>query len=95
MPSEQILEQLKQAVEAQDKVAVDLLIDEMQPADMAELLCTLPDADALYLLGVLDIEQRAEVFAYLDEDNQQRLAEQMTEKDLSELFSNMNSDRHW
>lgn len=92
MTYEELASALYVAMEKSDTLAIEQLIAEMQPADLAEFVRHEAVDATLKLLTHLPIEQRAEAFGYLDVDTQCQLAEKMTEEGLSQLFVHMNSD---
>ncbi|MBE0505161.1 MAG: magnesium transporter [Marinospirillum sp.] len=89
---EELASALYVAMERSDTLAIEQLIAEMQPADLAEFVRHQTIDATLKLLTHLPIEQRAEAFGYLEVDTQCELAENMTEEGLSQLFVHMNSD---
>ena len=75
---------------------IDLLsdqINELHPADLAEVLTHLPEKYKKGLLDLLSEEDRADVIAELDEDERELLLENFTPKEIAEqVVGNMESD---
>ncbi len=83
---------LNKAIADDDTLALESLVTEIQPADLAEFVRHQTPKAALKLLTHLPLEERADVFGYLKGATQCGLAEKMTETGLSQLFVYMNSD---
>ncbi|MEY6433155.1 magnesium transporter [Thioalkalicoccus limnaeus] len=62
------------------------------PADIAGALAQHPARDQSLVLGMASPAARAEVFGYLDQDQQVRIAQHLDRRRLAELFLNMSSD---
>lgn len=88
----ELSEALHAALEKQDTVAVEQLVTEFQPADLAEWLGEEEIDACLKVLAHLHLVERAEVFGYLPLTLQHELAEQMTLEGLAQLLSSMESD---
>ena len=74
---------------------IDLLsdqINELHPADLAEVLTHLPEKYKKGLLDLLSEEDRADVIAELDEDERELLLENFTPKEIAEQVMNSYSD---
>jgi len=83
---------LHKAMAEDDTLALEQLVIDIQPADLAEFVGQQTPELGLKLLTYLPLEKRADVFGYLDVTSQCELAEKMTERGLSQLFAHMNSD---
>lgn len=83
---------LNKAMAEDDTLTLERLVVEIQPADLAELVGRQATKVGLKLLTHLSLEERADVFGYLNTAIQCELAEEMTEKGLSQLFVHMHSD---
>lgn len=88
----ELLNALRAAMDKQDTVAIEALVIEFQPADLAEFLHDEEVDICLKLLAHLDIEERAEVFGYLPLNTQFEVSEQMTVEGLAQLLNCMDSD---
>lgn len=88
----ELSESLRQAMEKQDTVAIESLVVEFQPADLAEFLHEEEVDVSLKILAHLDIEERAEVFGYLPLNTQFDVSEEMTAEGLAQLLNCMESD---
>lgn len=88
----ELTDALRIAMEKQDSVAIETLVVEFQPADLAEFLRDEEVDVSLKLLAHLDIEERAEVFGYLPLKTQFAVSEKMTAEGLAQLLNCMDSD---
>ncbi|MGB8711622.1 MAG: magnesium transporter [Onishia taeanensis] len=88
---------LETALAQKDQTALEALLGKRRSADVAELLETFIDDDddeatALALLEMLSLERGGNVFSYLQDETQQRLAAGMADKRLVKLLEEMGSD---
>ncbi|WP_151703505.1 magnesium transporter [Nitrincola alkalilacustris] len=83
---------LRTALEQRDTIAIEKLVAEIRPADLAEFLSHEDTADSLRILAHLALEDRAEVYGYLQLSQQHDIAEEMTVEGLAQLLSSMSSD---
>ncbi len=83
-------QELLELIEAKKYFQARNLILEMNAADIAALFEELPPESAVVFFRMLPKELAADVFAYMSTDNQQRIVEGMTDKEitwiLDELF---------
>ncbi|SFX40273.1 magnesium transporter [Marinospirillum alkaliphilum] len=92
MTFEELTQALNEAMDQEDTLAIERLVAEMQPPDLAEFVRHESPEVSLKLLTHLPLEERAEAFGYLELEKQCELALKMTEEGLSQLFVHMNSD---
>lgn len=92
MKYNELSEALRLAMEKQDTVAIETLVMEFQPADLAEFLHEEDTDVSLKLLAHLELEERAEVFGYLPLNEQFNLSQEMTTEGLAQLLNCMDSD---
>ncbi|WP_143962223.1 magnesium transporter [Litoribacter populi] len=90
--SKEYLEQLRQAIEAEDKVFIKESMEGANEADVAALLDELPMQEALYVLRVLDDELAADILIEFDEDDQYKIITAMEQTELAALIDHMDSD---
>lgn len=93
MTYEILVASLQAAVARQDKEAIESLVLEMNPADLADFIqrAEQPDLD-LELLMTVPLAQRAETFGYLPISLQQDMARRFSPKILAELVTAMSAD---
>ena len=82
----EIDKQLVALIKEDNEQAVKELLEELHPADIAELLQDLDDDEAKYVVAHLDAEIAADTLMELDEDDRHRLLEDMPNKDIAKHF---------
>lgn len=93
MTVESIAAALQAAIERQDRHAIENLVAELNPADLADFIqnARQPELD-IELLMAMPLERRAETFGYLPMAVQQELAPRLSPPTLAELVTAMPSD---
>lgn len=87
-----LIDKLKELIEAKDSVQVLAEIKDLHPADIAELVSELDDTDdSLFLLQLLDNETVADVLVELDEDERADLLEQMPNETIAKTLEEMDA----
>lgn len=88
----EIIDRLKELIEAKDTVQVLEEIKDLHPADIAELVSELDDTDdSLFLLQLLDNETAADVLVELDEDERADLLEEMPNETIAKTLEEMDA----
>ena len=67
-----LIPEIKSLIEARDFGALREIFREWPPADVAEIILDLPDDDQVIIFRVLPNALAADVFEYLDVEEQQR-----------------------
>lgn len=83
---EDFLEKIKKIIEARDDDAARRELEEMHPADIAELYQDLDLAQAEYLYRLLDGDKAADVLMELDEDDRRKLLSDMDPEEIARLY---------
>ncbi|MDP2423481.1 MAG: magnesium transporter [Bacteroidales bacterium] len=87
------LESLAQAIERQDQQYVRQMLNELYPADIAEILEELDLDEAKYVFSLLDEEEAADVLMELQEDVREDFLENVSSKDIAQRYiDNLDSD---
>lgn len=93
--TEEEVKEILDKIEAKDENVVKEVIQDLHPADIAELL-QLPQVDmelAIYVFNLLDDETAAETLMELDEDKRHVLLENIPNKDIAKTFiENLDTD---
>ena len=88
-----LIDKLKERIEAKDSAQVLAEIKDLHPADIAELVSELDDTDdSLFLLQLLDNETVADVLVELDEDERADLLEQMPNETIAKTLEEMDAN---
>lgn len=77
---------------AGDRGAISAYFEDQHPADIANILAELPAADAGRLLRLLPLEERAEVFGYLEPEDQIDIGRALGRREFAKLVSEMSAD---
>jgi magnesium transporter len=91
--TKEYLEILLHAIERSDEHALLELVNELHPADIAEIMDELEPDEALVLYKVLDGHRAADVLMHLEDDSRIEFLAQLTPKEIAEQFiDNLDSD---
>lgn len=89
----EFLDKIHEVVEAADNVQLKSMLEDMHPADIAELCDTLDLEDARLVYRQLDNETAADVLVEMDEDNRKRLLDELPSELIATKFiDNMDTD---
>lgn len=83
---EDFLNNIKQIIDSRDETAARRELDEMHPADIAELYKGLDLAQAEYLYRLLDVDKAADVLMELDEDDRRKLLSDMEPEEIASRY---------
>ncbi len=87
-----ILAQLRAALERDDLASAVAVIESLQPADQADLVEELSDADQLALLARLDPADSADVLEEMEDEDAAALAERLPVAHLAGILDEMEAD---
>lgn len=89
----EILDNILALIEKQDSQALTALLEDMHPADIAELCDELDVDGARFLYRLLDNETAADVLVEMDEDKRQELLDELPSEIIASKFiDNMDTD---
>ena len=92
MNTVELMPNIRRALDDRDFVALNALLDDAPAADIAECFASEPDGLSILLLKGIDLKHRAEIFAYLPQDRQLRIAQGFDDDELARLFTQMDGD---
>jgi magnesium transporter len=87
-----VLAQLRAALERDDLAAAVAVIDSLQPADQADLVEELSDIDQLAILSQLHPADSADVLEQMEDEEAAALAERLPVADLAGILNEMEAD---
>ncbi len=90
--SEDLIKDVKSLIEKKDEEALARLIDELRPADMADLIEHLDHDERLFIFKILEPEGAGEVLVEIEPPIQERLLEDLDNEALSEIVQELESD---
>ena len=88
----EILDQLKEAIDARDSAFINEKLEELYAADIAEIINQLNLSQAAYIYGLLHEELAPQVLLELDDDKREDLLTTFSAKQIAEQVDNMDSD---
>lgn len=87
------IDDLKKFIEAGDEVSALGMIEDLHPADIAEIFSELENDESVYLYNLLDSEKSADVLVELGEDEREQFIEEMPGEMIArKVIDNMESD---
>ena len=90
--NEKLIRDVKFLIEKGDEEALTKLIDELRPADMADLIEHLDHDERLFVFKILEPEGAGEVLVEIEPPVQGRLLEDLDNKALREIIQELESD---
>lgn len=90
--SKNFFKELKKFIRSKNKVELDILLNDMHHADIAEVLEKLSFKNAIYLFKVLDSEKTAEVLLELDEDLREKILNRLSPKEIAEELDELETN---
>ena len=84
--NEEYLDNLRQIIADRDNARAEALLEELHPADSAELYDALDLEQAEYLYRLLDGDKAADVLMELDEEDRHKLLSDMEPEDIAKKF---------
>lgn len=91
--TEEYLDNIRQVIDSKDEDKARKEIEDLHPADIAELYQDLNLEEAEYLYHLLDDETAAEVIMQLDEDDRRKLLSSMEPEEIAKQFiDNLDTD---
>jgi len=88
----QLVERVKELVAQNDRENLGRLIDQLRPADLADLIEYLDRDERLFLFQLLEPEGAGEVFVEIEPPIQERILKDLDTKAISEIVEELDSD---
>ncbi|MDR2679335.1 MAG: magnesium transporter [Tannerella sp.] len=86
--TKEYIDDLKDVINSKDKKKATEILDNLHPADIAELYKELTLKEAIYLYLLLDGEKAADVLMELEEDDRRKLLKELPNKLIAKRFIN-------
>jgi magnesium transporter len=90
--NERLIEHVKLLVEGRDTEALKKLIDELAPADVADLLEHLEHEERLFIFDLLEPEGAADILVEMESPIQSRVLEDLDNEAISDIVEELDSD---
>jgi magnesium transporter len=87
-----LLDRVKLLIQAEDNAALEIVFSELHPADIAEILDDVNWEEAAYLVRLLDSEKTAEALMEMDDDDRERLLDELTPKEIADEVGELDTD---
>ena len=87
-----LIPEIKSLIEARDFTTLREIFSEFPPADLAEIIPDLPDDDPVIIFRVLPAALAADVFEYLEVEEQEKLLRGMAHEQVTGILNEMSPD---
>ena len=77
--SKELIQQIEQLIETKQESQLELLLNDMHHADIAEILDELDFDEATYIFKILDSEKTAEILLELEDDLREKINKGLAE----------------
>ncbi|WP_099225939.1 magnesium transporter, partial [Flavobacterium psychrophilum] len=90
--SKDLIKELEQLIEQKDDQQLELLLNDMHHADIAEILDELDFDEATYIFKVLDSEKTAEILLELEDDLRENILSRLSPKEIAEELDELETN---
>ncbi|HSM63263.1 MAG TPA: CBS domain-containing protein [Gillisia sp.] len=90
--SEELIEKIEFLIEQKNDAELQLHLEEIHPADIAEILSELDIDEAIYIVKLLDSEKTSEALMELEEGVRERILDSLSPKEIAEELEEMDTD---
>jgi magnesium transporter len=90
--SKELIQQLEQFIESKNDQQLEVLLNDMHHADIAEILDELDFDQATYIFKVLDSEKTAEILLELEDDLRENILSRLSPKEIAEELDELETN---
>ena len=90
--SKELLVQIEQLIQNKNDSELEILLNDLHHADIAEIFEELATDDATYIFKVLDSEKTAEILLELEDDLREKILKNLSAKEIAEELDEMDTD---
>lgn len=90
--SKELLEQIEQLIQQNNDHELEILLNDLHHADIAEIFEELDIEEATYIFKVLDSEKTAEILLELEEDVREKILHGLSPKEIAEELDELDTD---
>jgi magnesium transporter len=90
--SKELLEQIEQLIQQKNDQELEVLLNDLHHADIAEIFDELDIDEATYIFKVLDSEKTAEILLELEEDLREKILHRLSPKEIAEELDELDTD---
>lgn len=90
--SDDLVQKIEFLIEQKNDEELRLHLEEVHPADIAEIITELDLDEATYIIKLLDSDKTSEALMELEEDVRERILDNLSPKEIAEELENMDTD---
>ncbi|TGD57546.1 magnesium transporter [Flavobacterium humi] len=90
--SKDLIQELEQLIQNKDDKQLEVLLNDLHHADIAEILDELDFDEATYIFKVLDSEMTAEILLELEDDLRENILKRLSAKEIAEELDELDTD---
>ena len=90
--SKELIVQIEQLIKSKDDKQLEVLLNDLHHADIAEILEELDFNEATYIFKVLDSDKTAEILLELDEDLRENILSRLSPKEIAEELDELDTN---
>ena len=90
--SKELILELEQLIENKNDEQLEVLLNDLHHADIAEILDELNFDEATYVFRVLDVEKSSEILLELEDDLRENILSRLTPKEIAEELDELDTD---
>ena len=90
--SKELILELEQLIENKNDEQLEVLLNDLHHADIAEILDELNFDEATYVFKVLDVEKTSEILLELEDDLRENILSRLTPKEIAEELDELDTD---
>ena len=90
--SKELIQQLEQLIQNKDDQQLEVLLNDLHHADIAEILDELDFDEATYIFKVLDSEKTAEILLELEDDLRENILSRLSPKEIAEELDELETN---
>jgi len=90
--SKELIVQIEQLIKSKDDKQLEVLLNDLHHADIAEILDELDFNEATYIFKVLDSDKTAEILLELDEDLRENILSRLSPKEIAEELDELDTN---
>lgn len=90
--SEELIEKIEYLIEQKNDAELLLHLEDVHPADIAEILSEIEIEEATYIIKLLDSEKTSEALMELEEGVRERILDTLSAKEIAEELEEMDTD---
>jgi magnesium transporter len=90
--TQEFIQEVEQLIASQNETALTELLQDMHPADLAEVLYELDFDGSVYIMRLLDTETTSDILEELDEETRSKVLGQLTPKEIADEIGELETD---